>query len=428
MCKRFCSDEFIMEYVGDVLSPSQFKKRAKEFARRDVRHFYFMALTTERCIDASHRGNISRFINHSCDPNAETQKWTVNGEVRVGFFSKRRIRRGEEVTFDYKYERYGQEAQKCFCESSNCRGWLGGEPDRKSDDEEDEDEEGDEWSTSSSEEELGEEGEDTSLKPVGRKTEVPAIIEKALPKIVTSKSPSDAEDKTPELPTDRDSDSDGAAMAMEEEEKVVKRKRRRRVKQRSPRKIKNYEKDEGGEELEALKLTGVRTRRHITELVRLMVRSTDNGTRLTLLGLALEADLPCRRLFVDYRGLYLLHGWMESLGWSGEDLEVKLAIEDVLDCLNIPNKSVLKDSKVLQEVAMWAEISNADEEKTYVEKQSRLAEEAKMAEEAKAAEEANKKTNSPTTLSSSKDSLSRRSSQSNTRSQTPNQEHSASPG
>jgi histone-lysine N-methyltransferase SETD2 len=122
-------DEFIMEYVGDVLDPRMFRKRAKKFAKDDARHFYFMALTTDLYIDASFRGNTSRFINHSCEPNAETQKWTVNGEVRVGFFSKRIIPRGEEITFDYKYERYGQQAQKCFCGTTSCRGWLGGDPD-----------------------------------------------------------------------------------------------------------------------------------------------------------------------------------------------------------------------------------------------------------------------------------------------------------
>lgn len=53
------------------------------------------------------KGNTSRFINHSCDPNAETQKWTVNGELRIGFFSKRTILAGEEITFDYQFQRYG---------------------------------------------------------------------------------------------------------------------------------------------------------------------------------------------------------------------------------------------------------------------------------------------------------------------------------
>lgn len=35
-------------------------------------------------------------------------QWTVNGELRVGFFSKRPIAAGEEITFDYQLQRYGQ--------------------------------------------------------------------------------------------------------------------------------------------------------------------------------------------------------------------------------------------------------------------------------------------------------------------------------
>ena len=37
-------DEFIMEYVGDVLDPQRFHKRAKKYSQNDVKHFYFMAL------------------------------------------------------------------------------------------------------------------------------------------------------------------------------------------------------------------------------------------------------------------------------------------------------------------------------------------------------------------------------------------------
>lgn len=94
-------------------------------------HFYFMALKSDAIIDATGQGNISRFINHSCDPNAETQKWTVNGDLRVGFFVRRHVQSGEELTFDYQFQRYGKEAQRCYCESENCRGWIGEEPEKE---------------------------------------------------------------------------------------------------------------------------------------------------------------------------------------------------------------------------------------------------------------------------------------------------------
>ena len=119
---------FIMEYVGEVIDPREFRRRAKEYARDKNRHYYFMALKSDTIIDATARGSISRFINHSCDPNSETQKWTVNGELRIGFFTKTAVRAGDEITFDYQLQRYGKDAQRCFCEAANCRGWIGEDP------------------------------------------------------------------------------------------------------------------------------------------------------------------------------------------------------------------------------------------------------------------------------------------------------------
>ncbi|XP_018350264.1 PREDICTED: uncharacterized protein LOC108753289 isoform X3 [Trachymyrmex septentrionalis] len=123
--------EFIMEYVGEVVDPKDFRRRAKEYSKDKNRHYYFMALKSDQIIDATMKGNISRFINHSCDPNAETQKWTVNGELRIGFFNKKFITAGEEITFDYHFQRYGKEAQKCYCEALNCRGWIGETPEEE---------------------------------------------------------------------------------------------------------------------------------------------------------------------------------------------------------------------------------------------------------------------------------------------------------
>ena len=72
-----------MEYVGEVLDYNKFRKRAKKYSKDDAQHFYFMALSSELFIDASNRGNISRFINHSCNPNAETQKVRISSGILV---------------------------------------------------------------------------------------------------------------------------------------------------------------------------------------------------------------------------------------------------------------------------------------------------------------------------------------------------------
>lgn len=100
-------ETFIMEFVGEVVSMSEFKKRSKDYVKKKLRHCYVMTSSSNHLIDATQKGNLTRFVNHSCDPNAETQKWTVNGEGRIGIFSKRPINQFEEITINYQFERFG---------------------------------------------------------------------------------------------------------------------------------------------------------------------------------------------------------------------------------------------------------------------------------------------------------------------------------
>ncbi|XP_054788663.1 histone-lysine N-methyltransferase ASHH2-like isoform X2 [Prosopis cineraria] len=121
--------QFLVEYVGEVLDMHAYEAQQREYALKGHRHFYFMALNGSEVIDASKKGNLGRFINHSCDPNCRTEKWMVNGEICIGLFALRDIKQDEEVTFDYNYVRvFGAAAKKCYCGSPHCRGYIGGDP------------------------------------------------------------------------------------------------------------------------------------------------------------------------------------------------------------------------------------------------------------------------------------------------------------
>lgn len=59
-------------------------------------------------VHAIMQGALGRFINHSCEPNCETQKWVVQGgELAIGLFTTKAIPANTELTFDYNFERYG---------------------------------------------------------------------------------------------------------------------------------------------------------------------------------------------------------------------------------------------------------------------------------------------------------------------------------
>lgn len=116
--------EFVMEYVGEIIDDSELEARKGRYAAEGRPHYYFITLEQNMTIDATLKGCNARFINHSCDPNCETQKWTVGKTSVIGIFTLRDIKRGEELTFDYGFERFGGVGQKCYCGSKNCRGFI----------------------------------------------------------------------------------------------------------------------------------------------------------------------------------------------------------------------------------------------------------------------------------------------------------------
>lgn len=84
-----------------------------------------MKISKNEVIDPTYKGNLARFINHSCDPNCITQKWNVLGETCIGIFAIRDIEENQELTFDYQFDSYKTPLTKCLCGSKNCKGYLG---------------------------------------------------------------------------------------------------------------------------------------------------------------------------------------------------------------------------------------------------------------------------------------------------------------
>lgn len=116
---------FIIQYLGEIFSIKSEEgiRRISKFAKATCT--YLMRISAKEVIDPSTKGNIARFINHSCDPNCITQKWNVLGEVAVGIFAIKDIQPDEELTFDYKFDVYKTPFLKCLCGAKNCKGYLG---------------------------------------------------------------------------------------------------------------------------------------------------------------------------------------------------------------------------------------------------------------------------------------------------------------
>ncbi|XP_024239182.2 histone-lysine N-methyltransferase, H3 lysine-36 specific [Oncorhynchus tshawytscha] len=119
---------FVNEYVGEVIDEEECRARIKHAQENDICNFYMLTLDKDRIIDAGPKGNQARFMNHCCQPNCETQKWTVNGDTRVGLFALEDIPKGVELTFNYNLECLGNGKTVCKCGASNCSGFLGVRP------------------------------------------------------------------------------------------------------------------------------------------------------------------------------------------------------------------------------------------------------------------------------------------------------------
>jgi [histone H3]-lysine36 N-trimethyltransferase len=336
------AETFIIEYVGEVLDNKQFEKRAKKYSENKNTHYYFMALKSNAIIDATKKGNISRFINHSCDPNAETQKWTVNGELRVGFFSRKDVKAGEEITFDYQYQRYGKEAQKCYCGAGSCRGWIGENP---------LDDEG-------ADEEEAIEVDDSKAKKTkprkGRKSKT--ALDKSEPELEV-KEESASEEESPKAPA----------------------KKREIVRKPAAKLKKQIDDMEIEGEINELTESGLKNRLQTIKLSRLIVRAKNVQARSRLLKILINGDLPCRRLFLDYNGLNLMHNWMSDINVkiSTDDLGLCIEMMNALERLPIFNKTVLKTSKVLDRVEKWKNLDLEKKKLTKEEKKQAKAEKKK---------------------------------------------------
>mmetsp|Transcript_9724 Transcript_9724/g.14346 ORF Transcript_9724/g.14346 Transcript_9724/m.14346 type:complete len:1139 (+) Transcript_9724:70-3486(+) len=124
--------DFVIEYVGEVINDEEMEKRKKIYQEMGQQHYYFMRIEQDMVIDSFAKANNSRYINHSCDPNITVEKWKVGKKTVMGFFALRDIAFGEELSYDYSFQRFGSGGTVCFCGAKNCRGIIQAKSTKKS--------------------------------------------------------------------------------------------------------------------------------------------------------------------------------------------------------------------------------------------------------------------------------------------------------
>ena len=119
------ADTRIIEYTGEIVTWQEAQDRHPHDPA-DPNHTFYFHVDEDRVIDGKVGGNSSRWINHSCDGNCESDE----EDGRVYIKSRRSIAAGEELNYDYGLileERYTKKLKAeypCWCGASNCRGTL----------------------------------------------------------------------------------------------------------------------------------------------------------------------------------------------------------------------------------------------------------------------------------------------------------------
>ncbi len=100
----------VVEYTGPRIS----KRKADKLFQNSTITYLFGIGDGSTVINGY---GTAMFINHSCDPNCETEE--LNGEVWV--MSLRKIGAGEELTYDYNLYDGDEGDARCHCGAGQCR-------------------------------------------------------------------------------------------------------------------------------------------------------------------------------------------------------------------------------------------------------------------------------------------------------------------
>ncbi len=101
-------DARIIEYTGEKIPGSD---RARHKGK------YLFTLNERWTIDGKGRDNIARYSNHSCRPNAKAL--TIGHKIWI--IARRKIRAGEEITYNYGKSYFNQFIKPFGCKCAKCR-------------------------------------------------------------------------------------------------------------------------------------------------------------------------------------------------------------------------------------------------------------------------------------------------------------------
>ncbi|XP_070307445.1 histone-lysine N-methyltransferase 2C isoform X6 [Odocoileus virginianus] len=114
----------VIEYIGTIIRNEVANRKEKLYESQN-RGVYMFRMDSDHVIDATLTGGPARYINHSCAPNCVAEVVTFERGHKIIISSSRRIQKGEELCYDYKFDfEDDQHKIPCHCGAVNCRKWM----------------------------------------------------------------------------------------------------------------------------------------------------------------------------------------------------------------------------------------------------------------------------------------------------------------
>ena len=98
----------IIQYTGERIPKNDVERHKGR---------YLFTLNDKWTIDGRSRTNLARYANHSCRPNADT----VTTVKSIWIIAKRKIKAGEEITYDYGKDYFDEFIKPNGCKCVKCK-------------------------------------------------------------------------------------------------------------------------------------------------------------------------------------------------------------------------------------------------------------------------------------------------------------------
>lgn len=89
--ENIAANDMIIEYVGEIVRQQVADMRERKYIKSGIGSSYLFRIDENTVIDATKKGGIARFINHSCTPNCTAKIIKVEGSKRIVIYAMRDI-------------------------------------------------------------------------------------------------------------------------------------------------------------------------------------------------------------------------------------------------------------------------------------------------------------------------------------------------